>query len=75
MSELVHEALEINQGEALVCTGWTSRGGRASEKPRPTEWLGRQDSKLCIPNDRIELEGFRRRSFRVGLRRISAFRV
>jgi hypothetical protein len=25
-------------------------------------WLGRQDSKLCIPNDRIELEGFRRRS-------------
>jgi hypothetical protein len=25
-----------------------------------TGWLGWQDSKLCIPNDRIEPEGFRR---------------
>jgi hypothetical protein len=24
-----------------------------------TGWLGWQDSKLCIPNDRIEPEGFR----------------
>jgi hypothetical protein len=33
----------------------------ACEAKQTTAWLGRQDSKLCIPNDRTEPEEFRSR--------------
>jgi hypothetical protein len=49
----------------IRCAAATRQPALISARPDPTAWLGRQDSKLCIPNDRmivIEPERFRRRA-------------